>query len=287
MADSVFVAISDNPDYDHSYSNGNMVIYDHPGFGQHSVYFGDVRMPVAMAKLEIQTVNKNETIDLASGGVITVINEPGLTKYSFELWIPHDQYSMPWAQYDSGFRNPQYFFDYFEMLKTAEQPDDRVFQFMVLEDNPYPILLSTPCTLEDYTIIQDAEQGLDYLVSVVLQTYTPKQSSEFELVGNGDGTYTAVEKDHMSDSIGEPTTDQYKEVIMPNGEVITITYPYVSEGGNKDGITITYPTVSTSVGEATTAMLGRSATVSDAKAVAAYNGVSPIDTIKAGQEVKI
>lgn len=287
MADSVFVAISDNPDFDHSYSNGNMIIYDHPGFSQHSVYFGDVRMPVAMSKLEIEAVNKNETIDLASGGVITVINEPGLTKYSFDLWIPHDQYSMPWAQYDHGFKSPQYFFDYFEMLKTAEALDDRVFQFMVLEDNPYPILLSTPCTLEDYNIVQDAEQGLDYQVSFVLQTYTPKLSSEFELIGNGDGTYTAVEKDQLSDNIGDPETDGHKEIIMPNGEVITITYPHVSTTGNADGITITYPTVSTTVGEATTAMLGRSATVSDAEAVAAYNGISPIDTIKAGQEVKI
>lgn len=166
-------------------------------FGMHAVYLGGVRLPLAPGKITIKVVNRNTTVDLVVGAPLKILNDPGLTGYEFEIILPHDVNDglYPTAIYDGEFKSPQFFFDYFEKLKQAENPKDRVFPFLVLENQMYSMQISTQCTLEDYEITQDAEKdGLDYRVRLTLERYVPHESIAFEIIKK-DGQFVAVSKE--------------------------------------------------------------------------------------------
>ncbi len=165
-------------------------------YGMHSFYLGpDLKLPIAPGKYTIKAVNRNTTVDLVQGMPLKIINDPGLTGYEFEAIIPHDIDSPLYrvAEYDGGFKSPQYFLDQFEKLKTAENKKDRVFQFMIIENQKYSMNISTLCTLEDYKIVQDAEkQDLDYIIEFTLEKFVDRQASKFRIVKKSDGTFEAM-----------------------------------------------------------------------------------------------
>ena len=109
-----------------------------------------------------------------------MLNMPGLTAYEFELIIPHDQYSCPFAIYDNGYQPPQHYFDLFEKLKTDSTVENRAFPFVVVDNSDSPTLISTICTLEDYEISQDADEDiLDYRVNLRLENMNGMSHNPF------------------------------------------------------------------------------------------------------------
>ena len=238
-------------------------------FGMHAVYLGDVRLPLAPGKITIKVVNRNTTVDLVVGAPLKILNDPGLTGYEFEIILPHDINDglYPTAIYDGEFKSPQFFFDYFEKLKQAENPKDRVFPFLVLENQMYSMQISTQCTLDDYEISQDAEKdGLDYRVKLTLERYVPHESLAFEIIKK-DGQYVAVSKEEAeiynnllaASQAFNAAQEAIKNRLDFANNVIATLAPYYSK---KDPI------------------------VKTAKAVAKNNGISTVDVIKPGQSLK-
>ena len=172
-------------------------------YGMHSFYFGpDLKLPIAPGKYTIKTVNRNTTVDLVQGMPLKIINDPGLTGYEFEAIIPHDVDSplCRVAEYDGEFKSPQYFLDQFEKLKNAENVKDRVFQFMIIENQKYSMNISTLCTLEDYKIVQDAEKHhLDYIIEFSLEKFVDRQSSAFRIIKKDDGTFEAISEERAKE----------------------------------------------------------------------------------------
>lgn len=183
-------------------------------------YFGKLLLPVTPPKLELKINNKNETCDLLNGSEINRIKAQGLTDISFEALIPVlTRY--PFARYEEtdsdrfkdwanthGYRTAnsaaynadksaaflsdkrnitpatvEYFLEAFELLKTEK----RTFQFIVLRDAPNGTLLwdtNITCTLEDYTITEDAEDGSDIAVSFNLKQFISYGTKFFTVQSN-------------------------------------------------------------------------------------------------------
>lgn len=235
-------------------------------YGMHAFYLGDVRLPIAPGKITIKVVNRNTTVDLVRGAPFKVLNDPGLTGYEFEILLPHDVddglYKV--AIYDGEFKSPQFYFDYFEKLKEAENLKDRVFPFLVIENQMYSMQISTQCTLEDYKITQDAESdGLTYRVQLYLERYVEHKSVAYEIIKKGD-QYVAVSKEEYEiqknlDAAAQALQAANKHQREWAETIINMLAPMYSK---KDSI------------------------VSIAKDTAKVNNISTVDPIEPGQELK-
>lgn len=136
----------------------------------YSVYIDDTRLPVTPSKLEYKIGSKNETMDLMGLGEINILKGPGLTEISFEALLPAVKY--PFAVYDGDFKAPAYYLDLLKKLKNDKKP----FKFKVVRITPTGGVVrqtDMEAGLESYSITEDADQGLDVLVSVELKEYKP------------------------------------------------------------------------------------------------------------------
>ncbi len=86
------------------------------------LYINNVLMPVTPGKIITKIKNRNKTVELASGGELNILKSPGLTEISFDLLLPTVQYSF--AQYENGFKSPDYYLELFENLKTSRKAFD-------------------------------------------------------------------------------------------------------------------------------------------------------------------
>ena len=132
-------------------------------------YLGDVQLPIAPSKLQLKINSNNKTASLINDGEINIIKSPGLTDISFEVLLPNVKY--PFAAYPNGFKRAEYYLLYLKSLKKSLKP----FEFVVTRTKPNGETLfgnSMLVTLEDYTIIEDAEKyGFDVGVSISLKEY--------------------------------------------------------------------------------------------------------------------
>lgn len=136
----------------------------------YAVYLDGVLLPVTPSKLSTKIANQNKTINLINGGEVNILKAAGLTEVSFTALIPQVRY--PFAVYPNGYREASYFLDKFESLKIDEKP----FQFIVSRVSPAGRLLfdtNLTVALEDYTIGEDASNGLDLEVAIKLKQFRP------------------------------------------------------------------------------------------------------------------
>lgn len=136
----------------------------------YAFYLGNLRLPVAPAKMEIKINNQNKTVTLINEGEINILKTAGLTEISFTAYIPGVRY--PWAVYDGvPFRAPLYFLDKLEKLKISLQ----AFDFVVARtwDNGLDAEFRTnmKVSLESYTIEEAAGNGKDFEVEIKLKQY--------------------------------------------------------------------------------------------------------------------
>lgn len=134
----------------------------------YSFFLDKVQLPVPPSKLQTKISNKNKTIVLINEGEINFLKSAGLTEISFEVMIPQNKY--PFAIYRGGFKKAKYYLDHFEQLKVNKKP----FQFIVTRVSPGGKLLFTTnmkVSLEEYTITEDAGEGLDLIVAIRLKQY--------------------------------------------------------------------------------------------------------------------
>ena len=132
-------------------------------------YLDNAVFPVAPSSIDIKINNQNETITLANEGEVNLIKTPGLTDITFDFLLPGIVY--PFAIYPSGkFQNPSVYISQLEKLKT----EGKVFKFVILRKLPSRSLgynFSMSVTLEDYTLKEDAEEGIDIIASINLKQY--------------------------------------------------------------------------------------------------------------------
>lgn len=164
-----------------------------------SYYFfmNKTQLPVPPSKMQLKINNKNKTINTINNGEVNILKTPGLTEVSFELLLPNSKY--PFSSYFDGFQKAEYYLNTFKQLKTTNAS----FQFIVCRLSPhYEFLFDTNLTvsLENYEIIEDADNGLDVLTSIRLKQYKPHATKILNVKENADGNKVAsIEKKRQTD----------------------------------------------------------------------------------------
>lgn len=161
-------------------------------------YFDTNLMPVAPSKMTTKINNRNEVLDLASDGEISILKSPGLTEFDFELTFPA-QPDFKQAIYEDGFKDPSFFLEILERLKLEKKP----FLFFVvrmLDDgnilfSSFPIKVS----LEEYEIIEDADNGFDIVVPVKLLRFREENPEDLKTKQVNGQTYIEKTKTRPSD----------------------------------------------------------------------------------------
>lgn len=163
----------------------------------YQVFLGTLSLPIAPGKIETTISNKNQSFELIDGSDINVLKLPGLTEISFEFMIPSQKYPFTGSSLLGAVTNmfgvagnvlsANYILAELESLKVNKTP----FQFIVARLGGSLGILNTynvnlKMALEDYTIIEDAENGMDIMVSVRLKQYRDYSTK----VLNDDGTIT-------------------------------------------------------------------------------------------------
>lgn len=184
----------------------------------YTFYLNRVMMPITPPSMSVTTPNKNETIELIDGSEINVLKEPGLKTFQFELVLPQIEY--PFANYKNGkFRKAKEYLDEFKTLKKSKKP----FQFIITRFIKIAFVdgatngsfnssfnTSARVSLEDYEILEDAENGFDIKVSITLKEYVDYGTKELVPIVDPETGDPALVVDDPERPV-EPTL-----VILPN-----------------------------------------------------------------------
>lgn len=233
----------------------------------YSFYLGSLLLPVTPGKLTVTINNNNETVNLADHSQVNLLKLPGLTDFAFEALIPAWQ-KYPFARYneteneqfldwanDHGYRmdnadlfaqdpdaaflsntrnetpaTPEFFLHYFEHLKTSRQS----VQFIVLRDKPNGTLLwdlNKTVSLEEYEIVEDAEDNNDLTVSIKLKEYATYQMQTIEVKTNSQTGKTTATKTTTRTTTKSTTTANKKNYTVVNGDTLWgISKKFYSDG---------------------------------------------------------
>lgn len=149
----------------------------------YDLYFDETLLPVTPGKLTMKINNQNKTAILINDGEINMLKNPGLTEVNFDLLLPNSQY--PFACYLDGFHPAAWYLDYLEDYKANR----KTFRFILVRQMPSGKTLAgvnMKVSLEDYSIKEDAENGMDITVSVKLLQYRDYKTKVVEISREGE-----------------------------------------------------------------------------------------------------
>nr|UWI48814.1 LysM peptidoglycan-binding domain-containing protein [Clostridioides difficile] len=168
-------------------------------------YLDGVQLPISPGKLEVKVTNKNKTVDLINAGEVNILKTSGLSEFSFEAEFTHNK--LPF--YRGTFKDVQFFLSKLELLKIDCKP----FQFIISRELCGKVLFNTnrKVSLEEYNIVEDAENGSDVKVAIKLKQY--KDYSTKKLVPstpkNETGRPNVKIEPKRVDSINAPNAKTY------------------------------------------------------------------------------
>ena len=192
-------------------------------------YINEIRLPIPPSKYTCKYSNKNKTETLINNGEINILKTPGLTEFSFDVMLPHQPY--PFAIYENGFMEPQYFLAEFSVMKEKNTP----IYFKVLRKSASGIKLfdndNFKCTLESFSYTEDAEKGADITVSITLKQY--RDYCTIKYIMQEDGTMKEESERAIDEEKKEeiPTEDNIKEYTVVEGDCLwNICKKYYGDG---------------------------------------------------------
>lgn len=173
-------------------------------------YLDKCLLPVTPSKLTIKINNTNKTITMIDDGEINILKKAGLTEIEFECLIPQVQY--PFAVYKAGFKQADFFLEYFESLKIGNKP----FQFIVCRRKPTGSRLfdtNIKVSMEDYTITEDAKNGFDIMVKIKLKQWKDYGTKTVKISAGEVDSQASVEAQRESNDSPASTTAQTYTVV--------------------------------------------------------------------------
>ena len=183
-------------------------------------FMGEMQLPVTPSKLDMKIKSNNKTINLINEGDVNVLKLPGLTEISFDALIPQVKY--PFA---GSTQSASYYLGELERLKVTKEP----FQFIVVRTSPSgKMLFNTNMTvaLEDYTISEDARNGLDLKINIKLKQYKAYATKKLNLTEAQEKFIAKVENTRPSKKA--PLHDEH--LLMDNETVWNATKKEYGDG---------------------------------------------------------
>lgn len=191
------------------------------------VYLNGVELPVTPSKIQTKISGKNKTITLINDGEINLLKTPGLTEITFDMMIPQVQH--PFA---SRLKAASYYLGRLEKLKVGKKP----CQFIVSRISPAGKSLfrtNMKVALEDYTITEDAKEGIDLIISVKLKQYRNFGTKAVVVKPEGTSTATTV----SSTTPRESTKESPKSYTVKSGDSLwKICQQHLGDGSKYSSI---------------------------------------------------
>lgn len=147
-------------------------------------FLGVLPLPVTPGQLDIKTPSKNKTVTLINEGEVSLLKKPGLKEISFKALLPQTKY--PFANYDLGAYDATAFIVALKTLEASKTP----FPFIVTRMTPKgkPLFFtSIMVTLEDYSLSEDAENGLDVMLDITLKEYKYYGTTKYKEIVESNG----------------------------------------------------------------------------------------------------
>lgn len=196
---------------------------------QYRFQIDDLELPFAPSSLNVKINNKNETITLINEGEVNIPKLPGLTEISFTARIPQTQY--PFA---SKLKSAAVYTDKFKALKLSKKNFKLTIsrpQIANRKANGYGSSVFT-VTLEDYTIKENAEEGLDLLIDLNFKEYVPYSTKVYKKVQkpNTDGEKTELKK--ATNTIAKPASTNKSYTVVKGDNLWKIARKFYGGTGS-------------------------------------------------------
>ena len=171
-------------------------------------YIHNLLLPIAPESFQLRYKTGNKTINLLNGEEINIPTHPGLSEISFKCLIPRRRY--PFAVYEKDVFLPiEWFTRTLMVLLYGQQP-----VLFVIKKVPqfYAKDLRMRVTLEKYEVLDEATNGDDLMVSLVLKEYVDYGTKSVEISTDGSEAYAVVTNDRPV------FTEQEKTHVVEYGE---------------------------------------------------------------------
>lgn len=141
------------------------------------MYIEKTLFPITPGKITMSVNGKNETVTLIDGGEVNITKTPGLTDIAIDELILPGLQQYPFAHYenDNGdgtkFHNAKYYLDKLDAWKRKKKP---VTWKMIRVSPDGKTLMwdnSMDVTIENYDIMESAENGFDITVKLDMKQY--------------------------------------------------------------------------------------------------------------------
>lgn len=194
----------------------------------YTFYIDGVKLPINPPSLSIKVGNKNETVELANGGDMSILKTPALTEISFTARLPQTGLSGEYTQMpflNAQARSASYYIEKMRDLKVGKKP----FQFVVTRylPNGQPLFESNITTvLENFSTSEDAENGFDILLDISLKQYIEYKTKIYR-PDSGNSTNQRIEKNPEKTTYTIKSGDTLwalAKYFYGNGALYTIIY---------------------------------------------------------------
>lgn len=174
-------------------------------------FLGPVLLPITPSSLNIDIGGNNQTVTLINDGEINILHDPKLKEVSFNVLLPTGP-KYPFATYSLGGAEAIAFTTYFRTLQKNKIP----FPFIVVKmrgdsliPRDYEYIYST---IEEFSQTEDAENGLDIIVSLRLKEYRQYATIRVDATENEDGAVTYTAKKQRGKSFTSEITKLAKDI---------------------------------------------------------------------------
>ena len=203
------------------------------------MFLGAMQVPIPPATLRTRIRNRNRTISLANRGEINILKATGLTEITFKMLLPNADYPFNQSIMGKGL-HAAFYIDQLEKMKLSSDP----FQFIVVRMTDGGELLNMTnlkCTLEDYSLDEDAREGYDFYANVQLKEYREwgakridiKTNANGEKVGTAETTRSTTGKGKVPDSVvakeGDTLQTICKRVLGPMAMNAAMGLPFIKK----------------------------------------------------------
>lgn len=165
-------------------------------------FLDGTRLPVPPSKMEIKTKGNNKTINLIDEGDVNILKLPQLKEISMDVLLPYGDYPFRWGKF-----SPFFYMQKFERWKGCKEK----IRFIVVRMSPKGKMLwntNLEVSLEDFTVKEDAKEGMDVVCSLKLKEYKAYGTKGVETTTRGNKVTYSIVKSRRGKSA--PLAPTYK-----------------------------------------------------------------------------